>query len=143
MAEATDAPDELLWTSFLRRAPDVPWIPPELVGTRGVMSLIEVLAMGGAIRRVPDAATAFAHRAARWLINIPGQWADPADTPAEIAWVRETFAALEPHLSGGTYANFMQTGEAEAYGVALDRLRAVKREYDPENVFRLNQNIVP
>src|ERR1700754_1216337 len=138
MAEATDAPDELLWTSFLRRAPDVPWIPPELVGTRGVMSLIEVLAMGGAIRRTD--AGAVGSRDADWLINTPGKWRDPADTPAEIAWVRDTYAALEPHLSGGTYSNF---SDGDAYGANADRLREVKRAHDPENVFRLNQSIVP
>ena len=103
--------------------------------------------MGGAIRRVEDDATAFAHRGARWLVNVPGQWSDPADTESEIAWVRETFAALEPHLTGGAYSNFMEGDELEAagvaYGTTLGRLREVKATYDPENLFRLNQNVLP
>jgi FAD/FMN-containing dehydrogenase len=116
-----------------------------LVGSR--LSVIEVLAMGGAIRRVPDDATAFAHRDARWLINVPGQWSERAESDREVAWVRETFAALEPHLSGGAYSNFMEGDETEssgvAYGTTLARLAALKATYDPENVFRMNQNIEP
>jgi FAD/FMN-containing dehydrogenase len=111
------------------------------------LSVIEVLAMGGAIARVPAEATAFPHRDARWLVNMPGQWSDAADSAGEVAWVRETFAAVEPHLTGGAYSNFMEDDEVEAagvaYGATLDRLRQVKRAYDPENVFRLNQNIEP
>jgi len=111
------------------------------------LSVIEVLAMGGAIGKVASDATAFPHRSARWLINVPGQWSDAADTAEEQRWVRETFAALEPHLTGGAYSNFMEGDEQQAadvaYGSTLARLRAVKRRYDPQNTFRLNQNIVP
>jgi FAD/FMN-containing dehydrogenase len=111
------------------------------------LSVIEVLAMGGAIDRVPAAATAFAHRDARWLINVPGQWRTPDESDAEIAWVRGTFAALQPHLSGGAYSNFMEDDETEAagvaYGATLRRLQAIKAVYDPENVLRLNQNVEP
>jgi len=115
------------------------------VGSR--LSVIEVLSLGGAIRDVPNDATAFPYRDARWLINIAGQWRDPADTENEIAWVRETFAALKPHLTGGAYSNFMGDDEAQAastaYGSTLTRLREIKAVYDPDNVFRLNQNIEP
>ncbi len=115
------------------------------VGSR--LSVIEVLALGGAIRDVPRDATAFPHRDARWLINIAGQWHEPAATESEIAWVRTTFAALEPHLSGGAYSNFMEDDDAEAanvaYGSTLERLQRIKATYDPDNVFRLNQNIEP
>ena len=111
------------------------------------VSVIEVLSLGGAIRDVPEDATAFPHRQARWLINIAGQWRDPAATDREIAWVRETFAALEPHLTGGAYSNFMGVEDTHAasaaYGSTLTRLREVKAIYDPHNVFRLNQNIEP
>jgi catechol 2,3 dioxygenase len=111
------------------------------------LSVIEVLSMGGAIRRVPHEATAFPHRDARWLINVPGQWSDPADSDAEIAWVRSTYARLRPFLSGGAYSNFMEDDESDAagtaYGDTLARLAQIKRTYDPENVFRLNQNIPP
>ena len=111
------------------------------------VSVIEVLSLGGAIRDVPEDATAFPHRQARWLINIAGQWRDPAATDREIAWARETFAALEPHLTGGAYSNFMGDDDTHAastaYGSTLTRLREVKAIYDPHNVFRLNQNIEP
>jgi FAD/FMN-containing dehydrogenase len=221
-----DGPDELLWTSFLRRAPDVPWVPQVLVGRRGIASLvewsgaiepglerlaairselsplaadlaaipfltmqtitddvfahglrtyikagfaddlgdglidaliergaaigspitqIEVLAMGGAIARVAPAATAFPYRDARWLINVPASWRDAADDEREIAWARATYAAVQPYLSGGAYANFMGVDDedADAYVGTLARLAEVKAVYDPENVFRLNQNIKP
>jgi FAD/FMN-containing dehydrogenase len=225
---AADAPDELLWTSFLRKAPPLPWMPPELIGVPGVVSLvewsgdraagrpvlealraelapaaasldvvpfleiqtltdeifaagkrtyikagfvteltdgtldallgaaaevasplsqIEVLAMGGAIARVDPEATAFPHRDARWLLNVPAMWEDLADTDAEIAWARRTFAALEPHLTGGAYVNFMAGDEdgagTGAHARTLGRLQEIKAAYDPDNVFRLNQNIAP
>jgi FAD/FMN-containing dehydrogenase len=112
------------------------------VGSR--LSVIEVLSLGGAINDVPNDATAFPHRDARWLINIAGQWRDPAATEDEIAWVRDTFAALEPHLTGGAYSNFMEEDDAQtAYGSTLNRLREIKAIYDPDNVFRLNQNVEP
>jgi len=111
------------------------------------VSQIEVLSMGGAIRRVAPEATAFPHRDASWLINVPASWRSAADTQREVAWVRETFAALQPVCSGGAYVNFMdgdeQAADQSAYGATLRRLQAVKAVYDPENIFRLNQNIVP
>jgi len=227
---ADDKPNELLWTSFLRRGPaQAPWMTPEFEGLPGIMSLIEwsgeidegrrlladmqreldppagelenvpyleiqsitdellapgtlhayvkagftseltddlvgaaidrgslvdsplsvieVLSLGGAINNVGNDATAFPHRDARWLINIAGQWADANATDQEIAWVRETFGALEPHLTGGAYSNFMEGDETHAAGVAygstLQRLAQIKASYDPGNVFHLNQNIEP
>jgi FAD/FMN-containing dehydrogenase len=222
------ARDELLWTSFLRRANDVPWIPPELVGRHGIMSLVEwsghpedgraklteirddlapaasdlsvvpflfmqrvtddlfahglrtyikagfaaglpdalidvlldraallespisqveLLALGGAISQVSPEATAFPFRNARWLINIPATWRDAADDQREIGWARATYAAIRPHLSEGSYVNFMGDDEddtaAAAYGRTIERLQQVKAIYDPENTFRLNQNIKP
>jgi FAD/FMN-containing dehydrogenase len=222
------ARDELLWTSFLRRASDVPWMPPALVGTHGIMSLVEwsgdaadgravlarireelrpaasdlsvvpflfmqtitddlfthglrtyikagfagdlpdglidvlleraasvrspisqveLLALGGAIARVDSDATAFPFRQARWLINIPATWRDAADDECEIAWARATYAAVKPYLSEGNYVNFMGDDEddtaAGAYGRTIERLRQIKAIYDPDNVFRLNQNIQP
>jgi FAD/FMN-containing dehydrogenase len=111
------------------------------------MSVIEVLSMGGAIMDVPVDRTAFAGREARWLINIPAQWERAEHTEREIAWCRDTFAAVEPHLSGGAYSNFMQDDEQDAagaaYGQMQERLARIKAAYDPENVLRLNQNIRP
>jgi FAD/FMN-containing dehydrogenase len=111
------------------------------------LSQVEVLSVGGAIAAVDAAATAFPHRDARWLLNIPAMWESADDSEAEIAWARATFAAIEPHLSGGAYVNFMD-GDDEgagtgAHATTLARLQAVKASYDPENVFRPNQNITP
>jgi FAD/FMN-containing dehydrogenase len=106
---------------------------------------IEVLAMGGAIGRVAPDATAFPYRDAAWLINIPASWRDAADDEREIAWARATYAAAKPYLTGGAYANFMGVDDedADAYRGTLARLAEVKAVYDPENVFRLNQNVKP
>ena len=111
------------------------------------VSQIEVLSMGGAIRQVAPQATAFPHRNASWLINIPASWRTAAQSEAEIGWVRDTFAALRPLCAGGAYVNFMDRDEpaaaGAAYGATEQRLRAVKAVYDPDNVFRLNQNVTP
>jgi FAD/FMN-containing dehydrogenase len=114
---------------------------------RSPISQVELLALGGAISRVSPDATAFPFRNARWLINIPATWRDAADDESEIAWARATYAAIRPYLSEGSYVNFMGDDEddtaAAAYGRTTGRLQQVKAVYDPENTFRLNQNITP
>lgn len=117
----------------------------ELIGSE--ISQVEFLAQGGAIADVPVDATAYPHRTATWLLNIPASWTDPADTDREVAWVRGTYEAMRPYLDGTSYSNFMDTDEvadaSTAYGQTLARLREVKAQWDPENVLHLNQNIVP
>ncbi len=88
---------------------------------------------------------AFGHRAARLLLNINTRWAD-GDPAPHIAWTRELWEALLPYSSGGVYVNFLGDEGADrvraAYGEAnYAQLVALKRRYDPENVFRVNQNI--
>jgi FAD/FMN-containing dehydrogenase len=111
------------------------------------ISQVELLALGGAISQVSPEATAFPFRNARWLINIPATWRDAADDEREIGWARATYAAIRPHLSEGSYVNFMGDDEddtaAAAYGRTIERLQQVKAIYDPDNTFRLNQNIKP
>lgn len=111
------------------------------------MSVIEVLAMGGAITDPPPDSTAFAHRRARWLINVPAQWQSAEHSEREVTWCRETFDVIAPHLTGGAYSNFMEGDERDAAGTAYgrlqDRLARIKATYDPDNVLRLNQNIRP
>jgi FAD/FMN-containing dehydrogenase len=75
---------------------------------------------------------------------------DPAASAANVAWARDTYSAMSPHFAGGRYVNYLnadEVGEANAlvaaFGPNADRLRAVKRQYDPGNVFHLNQNIKP
>ena len=75
-------------------------------------------------------------------------WTDPADTAANIAWTKATHAALKPELSERRWLNYLGDDQAEdairgAYGPNYDRLREVKRRYDPDNVFHLNHNIAP
>ena len=78
-----------------------------------------------------------------------GKWRDEADDESHIAWVRETAEAIEPWSFGGGYANYMQADEPiervrAAFGDdAFERLQALKRQYDPTNVLRRNQNIPP
>jgi FAD/FMN-containing dehydrogenase len=103
--------------------------------------------LGGAISDLPDGATAYPHRSPPYLVNINGVDDDPADDETVIAWTRETFDALAPHSTGGVYVNFVGNEGAErvaaAYGAAYDRLAALKAEWDPGNVFRVNQNVRP
>ena len=103
--------------------------------------------MGGAASRVASAATAYPHREPGHNLLILSQWADPADTEPNIAWTRETFEALKPHMADRRYVNYLSADDAgytrEAYGSNYERLVEVKRRYDPQNVFHLNQNIDP
>ena len=102
----------------------------------------------GAVTRVGRQDTAVPHRAAGYNLLIPSQWTDPADSEANIAWTRETFAALQPERAEGRWLNYFGDDEEAsaldaAYGPNHQRLTEVKRRYDPDNVFHLNQNIVP
>ncbi|HEX5501214.1 MAG TPA: FAD-binding oxidoreductase [Thermomicrobiales bacterium] len=101
----------------------------------------------GAYARVGQSDTAYSHRDLQWDLNILGNWADPADTDRNIRWTRACFDALEPHLSHGVYVNDLgdEGGQRvrDAYGANYVRLAALKRRYDPTNLFRLNQNIEP
>jgi FAD/FMN-containing dehydrogenase len=101
---------------------------------------------GGAVSRVPDDATASSSRDAAFMIHPIGAWEDPADDEKHIGWVREVSKALEPDKTGGVYLNFMGDDDRvrAGYGdVKYERLVEIKRKYDPDNVFRFNQNIKP
>ncbi|HUF33085.1 MAG TPA: FAD-binding oxidoreductase [Acidimicrobiales bacterium] len=115
--------------------------------TPSAMSGMVIEYFHGEAVRVPPTATAFPHRQAGYNLVIAGEWLDPAEDDANIAWVRELFAALAPFTADRTYVNYMDADESErvraAYGPNWDRLVEVKRQYDPNNVFRLNQNIDP
>lgn len=104
--------------------------------------------MGGAISRIGDQETAFSHRQAAYAFLILGFWDDPGETDQNIAWVREVFAAVEPFVDAGIYVNYLGEDETEshvqqAYGANYERLLEIKRKYDPNNLFRQNQNIRP
>ena len=104
--------------------------------------------MGGAIKRVPDEATAFTGRDAEFTINMNCAAADTGLYEADREWVRSCFGALEPHSTGGVYVNFLGAEGADrvraAYGEEkYRRLATLKTALDPDNVFRMNQNITP
>jgi FAD/FMN-containing dehydrogenase len=104
----------------------------------------------GAATRVPPESTAVHFRGARFNVSAQAVWDRREDDAAEIAWARETAAALQPYSpAGGGYVNYMQQDEPPdrvraAFGPEkFERLRALKRTFDPENVFALNANIPP
>jgi FAD/FMN-containing dehydrogenase len=103
--------------------------------------------MGGATSRVDPSSTAYRHRDAQFIMNVHGRWEDGADDERCIGWCRDLFAAMTPHATGGVYVNFMTEEEGQrvqaAYGDSYERLVELKNKYDPENLFRLNQNIRP
>ena len=103
--------------------------------------------VGGAISRVPAAATAYANRDAAYDSFPVSIWSDPAADEANIAWAREMYTVLRPFGMGGVYVNNLGDEGHErvkaAYGENYDRLVTLKRKYDPDNLFRLNQNVHP
>lgn len=104
-------------------------------------------AIGGATTRPAPSSTAYAHRDALFVMNVHGRWEDAADDQRCITWARDFFKASAPFASGGVYVNFLTADEGDrvrsAYGPSYDRLAQVKRSYDPDNLFRVNQNILP
>jgi FAD/FMN-containing dehydrogenase len=111
------------------------------------LRVAQLRVLGGAIARVPADATAYAHRASQIMVNVAAFYDGEADKPVREAWVAEFSAALNQG-DAGAYVNFVgDEGEARvraAYpGATWDRLTKIKAEYDPDNVFRLNQNIPP
>jgi len=111
-------------------------------------SLVQVRGLGGALARVAPAATAFAHRQRRYLVALIRVRYDPAEEPGQHeAWIRSLWDAIR-HEGSGVYVNFLQhEGEdriREAYpSGTCERLAAVRARYDPDNIFRFNQNIPP
>lgn len=111
------------------------------------MSLVMTARMGGAISRVPAGATAFGHRDAHRLLWVVSSWWE-GDEDEQIEWCRDVFDSMAPYSSGGVYVNALdQEGPSRvraAYGESVwRRLGVVKDRWDPDNVFRLNQNIPP
>ncbi len=101
--------------------------------------------IAGAPNRIAPDAMAYAHRDAKFVLNVHGRWDEAKDDQKSIAWAREFFKASAPYASAGAYVNFMTEEEgdrvAAAYGSNYARLVEIKKRYDPENVFHLNQNI--
>jgi hypothetical protein len=101
----------------------------------------------GTAARVPADATAFPHRTRQYDLLLLGQWDDAEADETNIAWGRRAHDALAPHLADAVYVNNLGSEGPDrvraAYGTNHERLATLKRTWDPDNVFRLNQNIAP
>jgi FAD/FMN-containing dehydrogenase len=121
-----------------------------LAGRRpNAMSDIVIWHHGGAINRVGETETAYGGRDVQFLVTAEASWTDAALNDAAISWARETWDAMERYSTGGVYLNFPGFGEEKealaraGYGENYERLAALKAEYDPDNLFRMNINIAP
>jgi FAD/FMN-containing dehydrogenase len=106
--------------------------------------------MGGAINTVGPQDTPYSERSANWMLSMDGNWTDPSDDDKVISWVRGAWAELHEHGTGSLYLNFTSAvdegttvGVESAFGKNLERLAQIKAKYDPDNIFRLNNNIIP
>jgi len=128
--------DEII-EEHVKRGPEIPT----------VNSAMHIYPLGGAIQDVGRSDTAFTWRDARYVHIIAAVSPDPAPMPQYRNWVRDYWSALHPYSAGGTYVNFlMDEGEERitaSYQENYQRLAQVKRKYDPDNLFHLNQNIKP
>jgi FAD/FMN-containing dehydrogenase len=112
------------------------------------MSHIVVYTLGGEVARVPSDSAAVSYRDARHAVIAIGMWDSPSEDEANIGWVREFAAAMQRFASGGFYPNYDEAASPDrlvsAFGPEKYRkLAAIKQQYDPANLFRLNQNIAP
>ena len=102
---------------------------------------------GGRSAQEPDGGTAYPHRQALYDLVIISAWTQPEEDEKNIAWTRQFWEAMQPYTSNKVYVNALGIeGDArvkEAYGDNYQRLLELKKKYDPENLFRLNQNINP
>jgi len=103
--------------------------------------------VGGVAGRVAADATAFPQRSSHFVMNVHARWREPEEDKLCIEWARGLFEAAKPYSAGTAYINFMPEDETDrvesAYGLNYRRLAEVKRRYDPQNLFRVNQNVTP
>lgn len=111
-------------------------------------STMHLYPQSGAIQRVGKTDTAYFHRDVEYVHNVVAIDMDAANMPRNMAWMRAYWDALQPHSDAGAYVNFMMADEGQervqaTYGDNYERLSRVKRQYDPDNLFHINQNITP
>ena len=127
---------------------DIDTLMSYLTSIPSPISQIELSYQGGEADRVGEDETAYGARGWPLLFNLLGNWPNADNDEENMSWVRELFAALQPSMTPGFYVNFASSDDgdrvSEAYsGKRLERLQGVKTKYDPNNFFRLNQNIKP
>jgi len=147
-----NAPPGLLnyWKSVYLDAlsdPCIDTITEYAAGMTSPLTQVHIQHMQGAVSRVPEEAMAFSHRNAFCSLNIVSKWKDPDESDEHVAWTRAFAGALMP-FSDGVYVNFLGDEGEERVRAAYTpdkyaQLSALKKKYDPENFFRLNQNIRP
>ena len=112
-----------------------------------VNSTVHIYPINGAVQDVAAEATAFGHREAKYVTVIAGMWPDPNQNEANTRWVKDYYAALAPYSEQGGYINFASADDANRvglnFGSNFEQLRKVKTKYDPNNRFKINQNIIP
>ncbi|HXO51883.1 MAG TPA: FAD-dependent oxidoreductase [Mycobacterium sp.] len=110
-------------------------------------TVLAIEQMGGQITRIPESSAAFPHRGSSFSFLATSMWRDPMADQSNVGWTRDLWAKIEKYTTG-VYSNFLSTGEtssqvAESYGSSHARLTELKRQYDPKNLLRYNQNVAP
>jgi FAD/FMN-containing dehydrogenase len=149
-AEAPAAPPRAVVRTFFSDALDetaADELLDRLRTSTAQLAAAQIRVHGGAVARVPAEATAFAHRQRQLMVNVVAAYASPDEDDVHHAWAAEATHAIR-RGEDGAYVNFLGDDRPEgvraAYpGTTWDRLREIKRRYDPQNVFRLNQNVAP
>ncbi len=142
---------------YYEKAENLPDLTPELIETlvyhaeqvSSPYAFVGLFQLGGEVGRVAEGDTAYTQRDAAYSLVISAGWEDPQATDHHTNWVRSFWRSVQPHSAGGGYINFMSHDDGKdrvqgAYGrEKYARLVALKNQYDPQNLFRQNQNIKP
>ncbi len=144
--------DRCYWKStYLKGLDDkiIAEITSRLAKRPSEMTFASIWKFGGAVQRVATDATAFGDRSMPFMLSLDAIWSSPADDDANIGWVRGFWQDMQRYSTGRLYLNFPGHGEGanlvrDAFGAkAYERLAKIKSKYDPDNLFRMNQNILP
>jgi FAD/FMN-containing dehydrogenase len=144
--------DRCYWKStYLKGLDDklVAEITSRLARRPSEMTFASIWKFGGAVQRVAADATAFGDRSMPFMLSLDAIWSRPQDDDANMSWTRLFWNDMQPHSTGRLYLNFPGHGEGvnlvrDAFGAkTYGRLAKIKRKYDPDNLFRMNQNILP
>jgi FAD/FMN-containing dehydrogenase len=119
----------------------------QLPQSTAMMKAVQLRVLGGALAGVPNDATAFGHRDRKLMVNIAAMYADPGEAETHQAWIDGLAGSLGKNGAGG-YVGFLGDEDEDSLRAAYpggnwERLRGLKRRYDPDNLFRLNHNIPP